>query len=148
MADVSTTLKDAAYTTVGFGVLGFQKVQVRRVELMKQVDEQRAALESQIADITKTVSGTTNEATTKAGAQVATLTQALEAQLTELTRLVKELAKDVDARFVPVRDQLEERIDLVEDRLPEQARDLLKQARAVAKDTEAQLRARLGFVAA
>jgi ElaB/YqjD/DUF883 family membrane-anchored ribosome-binding protein len=124
MADVTTTLKDAAYITVGLGVLGFQKAQVRRVELRKQLEDQRANV------------------------QVGALTQTLEAQLTELTRLVKELAQDVDARFVPVRVQIEERIDAMEERLPEQARELVKQARSVAKDTEAQLRSHLGLVAA
>ena len=35
--DLSKTLKDAAYVAVGFGVLAFQKAQVRRRELEKQL---------------------------------------------------------------------------------------------------------------
>jgi hypothetical protein len=37
--DVNKTLKDAAYVALGFGVLGFQKAQVRRREAFKLVDE-------------------------------------------------------------------------------------------------------------
>jgi hypothetical protein len=34
--DVNKALADAAYVTVGFGLLGFQRAQVRRHELTKQ----------------------------------------------------------------------------------------------------------------
>ena len=40
MADVNKTLKDAAYVTVGLGVLAVQKAQVGRRELTKQVESQ------------------------------------------------------------------------------------------------------------
>lgn len=36
--DVNRFLADLAYTAVGFGVLGFQRAQVRRRELTKQLD--------------------------------------------------------------------------------------------------------------
>ncbi len=123
MPDVTTTLKDAAYVTVGLGVLGFQKAQVRRVELMKQLADQRKVLEAQL-----------NEVGNLAGSQV-----------TGTTAVVKELAKDLDARLVPVRQQVEERIDALEERLPDQAREIVRQARTTAKETQAQLRSRLGL---
>src|SRR4029077_10437060 len=47
---VTDTIKDAAYVTIGLGVLGFQKAQVRRVELTKQFEEQVKALEGQVAE--------------------------------------------------------------------------------------------------
>jgi F0F1-type ATP synthase membrane subunit b/b' len=40
MADITKTLKDSAYVAVGLGVIAFQKAQVRRVELQKQVTSQ------------------------------------------------------------------------------------------------------------
>ena len=46
---VTDTLKDAAYVTIGAGVLGFQKAQVRRQELLKQLREQRGTIEAQLA---------------------------------------------------------------------------------------------------
>ncbi|HEY2429160.1 MAG TPA: hypothetical protein VGI06_09540, partial [Acidimicrobiales bacterium] len=52
---VTDTIKDAAYVTIGFGVLGFQKAQVRRHELAKQLEEQRGVLEAQLSESRKSV---------------------------------------------------------------------------------------------
>src|SRR2546421_13106618 len=51
MADVTKTLKDAAYVVIGLGVIGFQKAQVRRNELTKQLDDQRKQFEAQTSDL-------------------------------------------------------------------------------------------------
>jgi hypothetical protein len=52
---VADTLKNATYVTIGFGVLGFQKLQVRRHELSKQLSHQWPQVEAQIAEGRKTV---------------------------------------------------------------------------------------------
>jgi hypothetical protein len=129
---VTTTLKDAAYVTVGLGVLGFQKAQVRRVELMKQVEEATKQLRS---------TGATRPDPSK-------VLGALEAQVVDAAHTVRELAKDIDARIVPVREQVQGRLDAIEGQLPSQVRDLVKQARIAALDTEGQVRSRLGLAAA
>ena len=49
--DLTKTLKDAAYVVVGFGVIGFQRAQVRRQELRKQLEGQRHQLEEQLAEV-------------------------------------------------------------------------------------------------
>jgi len=123
MPDVTNTLKDAAYVTVGLGVLGFQKAQVGRVELIKLLEEQRQQLISQL---------------TSAG-------QTIEAQIAELTRLIKTLAADLDTRVAPVRNAVEDGFDALEERLPVQTRALVEQARTTAKETESHMRARLGL---
>ena len=41
-------VEDVAYVTVGFGVLAFQKAQVRRVELQKQVEDRRKVVEERL----------------------------------------------------------------------------------------------------
>ncbi|MET0728422.1 MAG: hypothetical protein ABWZ76_09035 [Acidimicrobiales bacterium] len=38
--DLTTVVKDAAYVTVGFGVLAFQRLQVRRKEVSKAYNGQ------------------------------------------------------------------------------------------------------------
>lgn len=48
MVAVTKTLQDAAYVAVGLGVIGFQKAQVRRQELTKQLDETRKELTTQV----------------------------------------------------------------------------------------------------
>ena len=55
MPDISATLKDAAYVTVGLGVLAFQKAQVRRIELAKQAREEMGRLSGTVEDRLKTV---------------------------------------------------------------------------------------------
>ena len=122
MADVTATLKDAAYVTVGLGVLGFQKAQVRRVELQKQLEQQRKVIETQVAEGL--------------------------AKLTEASKTFQGLARDLDARIEPVREQVGAQIDAVEGYLPEQVRDLVKQARAAARERQTLVRSRLGLTTA
>lgn len=50
MADVKKTLQDAAYVAVGFGVLGFQRAQVRRQELRKQLASRRQEIGAQVEE--------------------------------------------------------------------------------------------------
>jgi ElaB/YqjD/DUF883 family membrane-anchored ribosome-binding protein len=93
MTWVSEAMKDAAYVTVGFGVLGFQRAQVRRHELTKQLKPQ-----------------------------------------------LGELVTNVDQVLQPVRQELEQRLDQVEDRLGGQALEVVKTARSVVREAEYQLR--------
>ena len=95
MADVTKTVKDAAYVTVGLGVLAFQKAQVARRDLTKQV----------------------------------------ETQLNQTTTQVKDLSKKVEGRIQPVLGQLEQTV-------PTQAKDLVKQARTAAEQLQGQVRNR------
>ena len=57
MADVTKTVKDAAYVTVGLGVLAFQKAQVARRDLTKQVETQLNQTTGQVKDLSKKVEG-------------------------------------------------------------------------------------------
>ena len=93
MTWVTEAMKEAAYVTVGFGVLGFQRAQVRRHELTKQLKPQ-----------------------------------------------LGELVTNVDQVLQPVRQELEQRLDQVEDHLTGQALEAVRTARAVVRETEYQLR--------
>jgi CHASE3 domain sensor protein len=93
MTWVTEALKDATYVTVGLGVLGFQRAQVRRHELTKQLKPQ-----------------------------------------------IGELVTNVDQVIQPVRQEVEQRLDQVEDHLGGQAREVVRTARAVVRETEQQLR--------
>ena len=114
MTDVRKFLQDAAYVTVGFGVLAFQRAQVQRQELKKQ-------LESQLDDA--------REAFTKLGEGV-----------DDGRKLVEERIKDMEERFDALEEQVEQLLDSIEDRLPEQVRDVVKQAREAAKESQDQWR--------
>jgi hypothetical protein len=93
MSSLNDTLKDAAFVTIGFGVLGFQRAQVRRHELTKQLKPQ-----------------------------------------------IEDLVTNVDGALQPVRQELEQRLDQVEDRLSGQALEAVRTARALAREAEHQLR--------
>ena len=54
---VTKTLKDAAYITVGLGVIGFQRAQVRRQELTKQLNEQVSQTRGQVEKVAKDIEG-------------------------------------------------------------------------------------------
>ena len=47
-ADFNQALKEGAYVAVGLGVLGFQRAQVRRVELTKQLNDLAKTVEAQL----------------------------------------------------------------------------------------------------
>jgi recombinational DNA repair ATPase RecF len=108
VADFNNALKEGAYVAVGLGVLGFQRAQVQRVELIKQLEAQWEQLE---------------------GARV---------QLAEF-------AKTVDERVQPVRHQLDEQIERLEQYLPAGTRSVVQSVRAAATAPEQLLRNAVGL---
>lgn len=98
--DLSKTLKDAAYVVVGFGVLAFQKAQVRRRELEKQFGVSAETLREQLTKV----------------------------------------AADAEKNIEPVVEAVEASLDQLEERLPEQAREVFKQVRTTAKQAGEQFR--------
>lgn len=140
-ADLNNALKEVAYVAVGLGVLGFQRAQVQRVELMKQLEAQLSALSS--------FSGTLGE-------QAETYLAAVRTQLAEVlpsepvdTAAVRsqltELAKAVDEAVAPVRQQFEEQLDRLEDVLPQTARELVQTVRGAAAAQEQAVRSAVGL---
>lgn len=112
--DLSKAIKDALYVGVGLGVIAFQKAQVQRVDLTKQVKGQV---------------GSSDELLTEARRQVEKLTDRFE----DRVQVVEERIESIEAQFDGLLDQ-------IEDKLPEQARELVKQARDTAKEARSQVR--------
>jgi uncharacterized protein YicC (UPF0701 family) len=108
--DVTKVVQDAAYVSVGLGVIAFQRAQVRRQELRKRLE----ALTSQLGD-----------ARQGAGS---------------VTDLVDERVKLVEERLAAVEDQVEAAIEQIEARLPEQVAEASRTARAAAKGVRDQVR--------
>src|SRR4051812_14208077 len=104
MADVTKTLKDAAYVTIGLGVMAFQKAQVRRVELTKQLEDQRKQVEAQPAE---------------AREQFTKLLAGLDQQF-------QPVINEIEARL----DELEKRLPDQAQTIVHQARETAKEARA------------------
>ena len=100
VSDLTKTLKDAAYVAVGFGVIAFQKAQVRRRELEKQFNVSTEQVREQLAKV----------------------------------------AAEAEGRIEPVVEAVEASLDQLEERLPEQAREVFKQVRTTAKQAGEQFR--------
>jgi hypothetical protein len=85
MVAVTKTLQDAAYVAVGLGVIGFQRAQVRRQELRKQLDETRKDVASQVEAYRKQLEGT--------GKDLATQVEAYRSKLGELAERFEPVVK-------------------------------------------------------
>src|SRR5579875_737014 len=145
--DINNAIKEAAYVAVGLGVLGFQRAQVQRVELTKQIESQLAALAELSSSSTSALEdylGSIREQIAEARSQVSSLagelpeTGVLRDQLTDL-------AKNVDEAVAPLRKQFEEQLDRLEETLPEAARNLVHSIRAAAVAQEQALRSAVGL---
>ena len=150
--DFNNALKEAAYVAVGLGVLGFQRAQVQRVELTKQLEAQLAGL----SDLSTTLGEQAETYLTAARKQLVEL----RAQLAKLSADVlptetvdaaavrsqlTELAKAVDEAVAPVRQQFEEQLDRLEEVLPQTARDLVQTVRGAAAAQEQAVRSAVGL---
>ncbi len=127
--DFSNTLKDVAYVAIGLGVLGFQRAQVQRVELTKQLETWLGELPD-VSDL---------------GRQFVDGNQAIEDQLATARVQLLQLAKAVDERLQPVRAQLDDQVDHLEQHLPPGARTLVQSVRAAAAEPEQRWRTIAGL---
>ena len=103
-ADFNQAVKEGAYVAVGLGVLGFQKAQVRRVELTKQLGELAKQLEaqlSQVGDLGTQVEAYAKLARSQAETAREELTQQVGEQLTAASKLV-------GVQLATAREQFEE----------------------------------------
>ncbi|MHB1986828.1 MAG: hypothetical protein ACYCSF_02400 [Acidimicrobiales bacterium] len=106
--DLTRVAQDAAYVAVGLGVVGFQKTQVARRELVEQIEKQRAVVDVQAAEVRAQLARTWRELDNalgqifnRADATLAPVTsrlplkaQALVSQARETRDQVRELIAD------------------------------------------------------
>jgi hypothetical protein len=105
-AQISKTLQDAFYATVGAGVLTVQHLDGIRRQLTEQVSD-------------------------RFGTQL----DAGKVQMAQLVDAVEEQLRSVDDRLRVVEGQIDTLLDSVQGRLPEQAGEALARARKVSADT-------------
>ena len=86
--DIAQALKDAAHAVIGFGVIGWNKTQVRRRELMKELNVQRHQVETQLDG---------------AKEQLATAIRHLDAR-------IEPVRKDIDGQLDKVSERLPEQV--------------------------------------
>lgn len=147
VTEFNNTVKEAAYVAVGLGVLGFQRAQVQRVELAKQLEAQLAGLNSLSANLgtqVETLLSTVREQLAEARTQVNKVSADLPDP--EVVRgQLADLAKSVEEAVAPVRQQFDEQLDRLEEVLPEAARNLVHTIRSAAVTQEQALRTAVGL---
>jgi hypothetical protein len=97
--------RDAAYVAVGLGVLGYQRVQVQRVELQNRLS-QDASLEERVDDVRQGVAkgfrqidDLAESATHFVETTLQPLEERLPAPVTQLTTKAREQAREVRAQI-------------------------------------------------
>lgn len=123
--DIGKVLQEALYIGVGLGVIAFQKAQVQRVELTKQLKAQLGDAREQVEKI----GSSSDDLASDARRQVDKLTDSFEGRV-----------KLVEERLEAIESQIEGLLDQIEDKLPEQARALVRSARETAKEARSQVR--------
>ncbi len=105
-------VRDAAYITIGFGVLGVQQAQVRRRELVKSLTER---LDTSRLETRK-------------------------AQLEEMLDTIETQMQQLDSRLDSFEEKLDSTVAKLEARLPEQAAQVVGQMHTAAKTARRQVR--------
>lgn len=134
-ADLNNAVKEGAYVAVGLGVLGFQRAQVQRVELTKQLEEQLAQLNSQFDTYITTARGQAETARAQLADQLAEISKAVDEALApararlakvlpaefptfnEITEQLNGAASQIETQLEQARTQLVELLKTVEERV-------------------------------
>jgi hypothetical protein len=103
LESITDTLRDALYVGVGAGVIAFQKMQVQRVELTKQLTSQLEGAKDQLGSVTGLVD--------------------------DRIKLIEERLESVEQRLDSVLDQVEGRLPEQAREIVKQAREAAKDAR-------------------
>lgn len=97
--DLAKAVKEAAYVAVGFGVLGFQRAQVRRRQLASQLQEQRPELEDQLAGARAQVVELGRELERRLQPALADAGERLEPLLDDIRRVATDAGEQLKARL-------------------------------------------------
>jgi hypothetical protein len=128
-SEINNALKDAAYVAVGLGVLGFQKAQVRRVELAKQLEGLPDSFSSQLDGYLRDARRRGRTAGTRFADDLGDLSRSMDEALDPLRAQLLELARAIEDLLAPARHQIDEQIDRFEQSLPDGPRSLMQSFR-------------------
>lgn len=97
--DITKTLKDAAYVAVGFGVIAFQKAQVRRRELEKQYGVSTEEFRDQLTKVAVEVEERIEPVVEAVESSLDQIEERLPEQARELLKQVRTTAKEAGQQF-------------------------------------------------
>jgi len=97
--DIQKTVRDSFYVTVGLGVIAFQKAQVQRQELRKQLEDGVGEAHSAVADSVKTVEERLEAVEHRIDAVLDDVEERLPAQARVVMSQARGVAKDTRAQI-------------------------------------------------
>ena len=100
--DITKVVQDAAYVAIGLGIMGFQQAQVRRREMLEQIERQRSVIESPLGQVRKDFAKTVKEI----DSTVDRVIKRLDASFEPVSERLPESAQAVVHQAREVRDQL------------------------------------------
>jgi hypothetical protein len=149
VAETEKSVRDGAYVVVGLGVLGFQRAQVRRRELIKLLQSDGSGLGAQITGTAGKLTGTAEKLgeqfSGQLSGQLSSVGERVASNLSVSRAQLTDLAKSIDERVAPTRVQLDQQVDAFEERLPASARNLFSSVRSAIATPEAALRSAVGL---
>jgi len=104
--EITKAVKDAAYVVVGLGVLGVQKAQVRRQELVKKLAEPRTQIEATLGDARGEITKRVKEVDTVVEDVIGRLEASLEPIEGKLPTQARDLVKQAHSQAREARQQL------------------------------------------
>lgn len=102
--DIQKTIKDSFYVSVGLGVIAFQKAQVQRQELQKQVGTNLDGARALVGDRLKTVQERLEAVETRIDAVLDDVEDQLPEQARSVMHQAREVAKDTRGQLVELVD--------------------------------------------
>ncbi|MDA8342608.1 MAG: hypothetical protein M0007_10365 [Actinomycetota bacterium] len=104
--DVAGIAKDATYVAIGIGVIGYQKAQVRRHELVKRLGDPRVTAEQRLATVRTDLSGAVHAVDARVEDAFARVEAALLPFEDRLPAQAREVARQVRNQATEVRQQI------------------------------------------
>lgn len=98
--DISKTVKDGLYVTIGLGVIAFQKAQVQRQELQKQVESNLSGTRALVGESLKTVQERLEAVESRIDGVLDDVEQQLPEQARAVMRQARDVAKDTRSQLL------------------------------------------------
>lgn len=98
--DISKTVRDSLYVGIGLGVIAFQKAQVQRQELRKQVETNVGGARSAVEDRVKTIEERLEAVEQRIDGVLDDVEQRLPEQARSVMHQAREVAKDARTQLL------------------------------------------------
>ncbi len=145
-AELNNALKESAYVALGLGVIGFQRAQVQRVELTKQLEAQLEQLSTLPTTINSQFEEYAQTARTQLNEQMSELSKRLEevfgpvrAQLAKAVPADLPKFPDFGQQLSDAGDAIEEQLGSVRNQLTELAKAFDERVQPVRKQVDEQI---------